>query len=64
MRADLAPGTTIGPISSALLGVRTVDVGVPMLAMHSARETAGSHDHDSMISALRAFYAAGPAIAG
>ncbi len=63
MRADLAPGTTIGPISSAMLGVRTVDVGVPMLAMHSARETAGAYDHDHMISALRAFYAAGPAIA-
>jgi len=62
MRADLAPGTTIGPISSALLGVRTVDVGVPMLAMHSARETAGSYDHDYMIRALRAFYSSGPGI--
>lgn len=62
MRADLSPGTTIGPISSALLGVRTVDVGVPMLAMHSVRETAGSYDHDHMIGALRAFYAAGPGI--
>lgn len=64
MRADLAPGTTIGPISSALLGVRTVDVGVPMLAMHSARETAGSYDHDYMIRALSGFYAAGPGIIG
>ncbi len=64
MRADLAPGTTIGPISSALLGVRTVDVGVPMLAMHSARETAGSYDHDFMIRALSGFYAAGPGIIG
>ncbi|GAB1456797.1 M18 family aminopeptidase [Spirochaetota bacterium] len=62
MRADLAPGTTIGPISSALLGVRTVDVGVPMLAMHSARETAGAYDHDYMIRALSAFYEAGPGI--
>jgi len=64
MRADLAPGTTIGPISSALLGVRTVDVGVPMLAMHSARETAGSYDHDYMIAALGGLYAAGPGIVG
>jgi len=60
MRADLMPGTTIGPISSALLGVRTIDVGVPMLAMHSVRELGGSYDHDMMISALKALYELGP----
>jgi aspartyl aminopeptidase len=62
MRADLAPGSTIGPVSSALLGVRTVDVGVPMLAMHAAREIAGAADHDMMIAALGAFYASGPRV--
>jgi aspartyl aminopeptidase len=61
MRADLAPGSTIGPVSSALLGVRTVDVGMPMLAMHSARETAGAFDHDMMIAALGVFFSSGPA---
>lgn len=60
MRADLAPGSTIGPVSSALLGVRTVDVGVPMLAMHSARETAGAFDHDMMIAVLGVFFTSGP----
>jgi aspartyl aminopeptidase len=63
MRADLAPGSTIGPVSSALLGVRTVDVGMPMLAMHSARETAGALDHDMMVAALEVFYASGPGVA-
>jgi aspartyl aminopeptidase len=60
MRADLPAGTTIGPISASLMGVRTVDVGVPMLAMHSARETAGAYDHDSMTSMLKAFFSVGP----
>jgi len=63
MRADLAPGSTIGPMNSALLGVRTIDVGVPMLAMHSVRETAGALDHDSMIALLLAAYTAGPVLA-
>jgi aspartyl aminopeptidase len=63
MRADLAPGSTIGPVNSALLGVRTIDVGVPMLAMHSARETAGVRDHDAMIAMLLAAYSSGPVLA-
>ncbi len=60
MRADLPAGTTIGPISAALMGVRTVDVGVPMLAMHSAREICGAYDHDSMVSMLKTFFSVGP----
>lgn len=59
-RADMAPGSTIGPLSSALTGMRTVDVGSPLLAMHSIRETAGAYDHDFMIAALRRLYEAGP----
>lgn len=55
-RSDMPCGSTIGPISSALLAVRTVDVGNPMWAMHSIRETAGSYDHFYMIKALQEFF--------
>lgn len=37
-------GSTIGPISSTHLDIDAVDLGVPMLAMHSAREICGVHD--------------------
>jgi len=57
-RGDLACGSTIGPIVSAGLGVRTVDVGNPMLSMHSARELAGTRDVALMIRAMTRFLAA------
>jgi len=54
-RSDLACGSTIGPITAARVGVRTVDVGNPMLSMHSCREMAGTADVAPMIGVLTAF---------
>lgn len=56
VRSDMACGTTIGPLTAANIGVRTVDVGVPMLAMHSAREFAGTKDLPALTRVLRRFY--------
>lgn len=56
-RSDLGCGSTIGPTVAAQLGIASVDVGSPMWAMHSARESAGVHDHACMIAALAALYA-------
>ncbi|NIQ01430.1 MAG: M18 family aminopeptidase, partial [Nitrospinaceae bacterium] len=56
MRSDLACGSTIGPITAANLGIRTVDVGNPMLSMHSIREMAGSRDHVSLVRVFREFF--------
>ena len=57
VRTDLGCGSTIGPISAALLGVKTVDVGNPMLSMHSCREMAGVEDIELMIAALAGHFA-------
>lgn len=51
-RTDLGCGSTIGPMIAANLGVPTVDVGNPMWAMHSIRESAGVLDHAYMIAVL------------
>jgi len=56
MRNDLACGSTIGPLTAAEIGVPTVDVGVPQLAMHSIRETAGSADGWHLLRALTTFF--------
>lgn len=55
-RSDLGCGSTIGPISAARVGIRTVDVGNPMLAMHSCREVAGSADVAPMVDVLAAHF--------
>jgi aspartyl aminopeptidase len=55
-RNDMGCGSTIGPIAAAGLGLRTVDVGGPMLSMHSCRELAASADVPVMIRVLTALF--------
>jgi aspartyl aminopeptidase len=55
-RNDLACGSTIGPITASRVGLRTVDVGNPLLSMHSIREMAAVADFEAMHKVLKAFF--------
>ncbi|WPH01552.1 Hypothetical protein R9X50_00439900 [Acrodontium crateriforme] len=56
VRNDCPCGSTIGPMLSAKLGVRTIDVGNPQLSMHSIRETCGAYDVEHGINLFDAFF--------
>lgn len=55
VRSDMVCGSTIGPITAARIGVKTLDVGVPTFAMHSIRELAGIKDAYYLFQALAGF---------
>ena len=56
VRNDSSCGSTIGPMLSAHLGARTLDLGNPQLSMHSCRETGGSADVLHAIRLFSSFY--------
>lgn len=52
-RNDIPSGSTIGPITAALTGITTVDIGIPQLSMHSSRELIGCQDQQQMTHLLK-----------
>ncbi|KAF2681381.1 aspartyl aminopeptidase [Lentithecium fluviatile CBS 122367] len=56
VRNDSSCGSTIGPMLSAAMGARTLDMGNPQLSMHSIRETGGAHDVEHAINLFESFF--------
>ena len=54
-RSDERGGSTIGPVAASHLGIRSIDIGTPMLAMHSARELMADEDFIHTTAAMKAF---------
>lgn len=55
-RSGMPGGQTLGPIIASYLPVKAVDIGIPVLAMHSAVETAHTEDYTQLCALLRAFF--------
>ncbi len=55
-RSDVRGGTTIGPITSSSLTIPVIDMGSPLLGMHSIRELAALKDHEYVIKLFKTFY--------
>ena len=56
-RSDMAGGSTLGNISNTQVPVKTVDIGLAQLAMHSVYETTGAKDTESLVKAATVFFA-------
>lgn len=55
-RSDVRGGSTLGAISSTMTPVKTMDIGIPLLAMHSSRELMAAADMDSLKDAVTAYF--------
>ena len=55
-RSDLPGGSTLGSLLSANLPIRTMDIGIPITAMHSCRELMGAADQDALTDLITAFF--------
>lgn len=56
-RSDMPGGSTLGNLAMAHVNIKSVDIGLAQLAMHSSYELAGSRDVEYMVKACEAFYA-------
>ena len=57
-RSDVRGGTTIGPVTSSILTIPVMDMGAPLLGMHSVRELATVEDHDLTVKLFTTFFGA------
>lgn len=55
-RSDVRGGTTIGPITSSILTIPVIDMGAPLLGMHSIRELAAVKDHEYVTKLFTTFF--------
>ena len=58
-RADMLGGSTLGSISNTCVSIKTADIGLPQLAMHSATETVAVSDVNDMVAVMKEFYSSG-----
>lgn len=55
-RSDKRGGSTIGPITASKIGINAIDIGNPIFAMHSIRETGGVDDHVDTYNIFKEFF--------